>query len=212
MNKGRDAMKKFIIGKCMKYIKENTDYDDVKLKEIEYGIVSIYLTISKIIIISILAFVLGIFKEMIICTIFFNIIRMPAFGLHATKSWICLLSSAITFLLVPILSIYLNINVIIKAIICSACIILMYKNAPADTKKKPIVNKKRRFVYKTLSTILAIIFSFIAILINDQFISNALIFALIIENILISPLVYKLFKLPYNNYITYLKEHPDFAQ
>ena len=212
MNKGRDAMKKFIIGKCMNYIKKNTNYNDVKLKEIEYGIVSIYLTISKIIIISILAIILGIFKEMIICTVFFNIIRMPAFGLHATKSWICLLSSAITFLLVPILSIYLNINVIIKAIICSICIILMYKNAPADTKKKPIVNKKRRFVYKTLSTILAIIFSFIAILINDQFISNALIFALIIENILISPFVYKLFKLPYNNYITYLKEHPDFAQ
>ena len=212
MNKGRDAMKKFIIGKCMNYIKKNTNYNDVKLKEIEYGIVSIYLTISKIIIISILAIILGIFKEMIICTVFFNIIRMPAFGLHATKSWICLLSSAITFLLVPILSIYLIINVIIKAIICSICIILMYKNAPADTKKKPIVNKKRRFVYKTLSTILAIIFSFIAILINDQFISNALIFALIIENILISPLVYKLFKLPYNNYITYLKEHPDFAQ
>jgi len=149
---------------------------------------------------------------MIICTIFFNIIRMPAFGLHATKSWTCLLSSTITFLLIPILSIYLNVNVIIKAIICSICILLMYKNAPADTKKKPIVNKKRRLVYKILSTLLAIIFSFIAILIDNQFVSNALIFALIIENILISPLVYKLFKLPYNNYITYLKEHPDFTQ
>jgi len=205
-------MKKFIINNVMNYITKNTDYNNIKLKEIEYGLISIYLTISKLVIISILAILLGIFKEMIICTIFFNIIRMPAFGLHATKSWTCLLSSTITFLLIPILSIYLNVNVIIKAIICSICILLMYKNAPADTKKKPIVNKKRRLVYKILSTLLAIIFSFIAILIDNQFVSNALIFALIIENILISPLVYKLFKLPYNNYITYLKEHPDFTQ
>lgn len=205
-------MKKFIINKCMNYIKNNTDYDDIKLKEIEYGIVSIYLTISKLIIISIMAIILGIFKEMIICTIFFNIIRMPAFGLHATKSWICLLSSAFTFLLVPILCIYLNVNVFVKVVICSICIILMFKNSPADTKKKPIINKKRRLIYKWLSTAISIAFSFIAILIDNQFISNSLIFALIIENILISPTIYKLFKLPYNNYITYLKEHPDFAQ
>ena len=50
----------------------------------------------------------------------------------------------------------------------------------------------------------------IALISKNNFISNCLIFALILENILISPITYKLFKLPYNNYITFLKEHPDF--
>lgn len=204
-------MKKFIISHCMNYIKKYTNYTNKELKEIEYGITGIYLTLSKFIIISIISIILGIFKEMIIFTLIFNIIRMPAFGLHATKSWICLISSAILFILIPTLCIYLNINIYIKTLISCLCIVFIYKNAPADTYKKPIVSKKRRLIYKTISTIVAIIFAFIAILIKDKFISNCLIFALILENCLISPIVYKLFKLPYNNYITYLKQHPDFV-
>lgn len=205
-------MKKFIIKKCMNYIKKNTDYDNTKLKEIEYGIVSIYLTFSKFIVISFLCFLLGIFKEMLIFTLFFNILRLPAFGLHATKSWMCWLSSTIIFIIIPTLCIYLNLDIYLKIIICLLCIILMFKNAPADTKKKPIVNKKRRKIYKIISTLFAIIFSICAIIIKNNFLSNCLIFALILENCLISPTVYKLFKLPYNNYITYLKEHPDFSK
>ena len=204
-------MKKFIIKKCMNYINKNTNYDEIKLKEIEYGIVSIYLTISKFLVISIICILLGFFKEMFIFTIFFNILRLTAFGLHATKSWMCWISTTIIFILVPLLCIYLNINIFYKAIIGSFCIIFMFKNAPADTKKRPIINKKRRKIYKLISTFLAIIFTICAIKIKNNFISNSLIFALILENCLISPTVYKLFKLPYNNYITFLKEHPDFS-
>lgn len=203
-------MKKFIIKKCMNYIEKNTDYNHTKLKEIEYGIVSIYLTFSKFIVISFLCFLLGIFKEMLIFTLFFNILRLPAFGLHATKSWMCWVSSTIIFIIIPTLCIYLNLDIYLKIIICLLCIILMFKNAPADTKKKPIVNKERRKIYKIISTLFAIIFSICAIISKNNFISNCLIFGLILENILISPITYKLFKLPYNNYITFLKEHPDF--
>lgn len=204
-------MKKFIISKCMKYIKKNTNYNKTKLKEIEYGLVSIYLTFSKIIIILILSLSLGLLKEVIIFMVFFNILRTTGFGLHATKSWICLLTSTLSFIGIPILCKYLYINNIIKIIICIIGVILMFKNAPADTKKRPIVNKKRRLVFKLISTILAIIFSISAITINNNFLSNCLVFALILENIMISPTVYKIFKMPYNNYITFLKEHPDFS-
>lgn len=205
-------MKNFIINNCLNYIKKNTNYDEIKFKEIEYGLVSIYLTISKLIIIFTLAIILGIFKEMLIFSLLFNILRAPAFGLHASKSWICLLSSTIIFIGIPLLCIYLNINIFIKSIICSIGIILMFKNAPADTKKRPIVSKKRRTKFKVIATFLTIVFSFIAILINDNFISNCLTFSIILENFLIAPTIYKLFKLPYNNYITYLKTHPDFAE
>ena len=52
-------MKNFLINKCMSYINKNTDYDKIKLAEIKYGLESIYLTFSKIIVISILATIFG---------------------------------------------------------------------------------------------------------------------------------------------------------
>ena len=123
-----DSMKKFIVNNIMSYIKKNTDYNDIKLKEIEYGIISIYLTFSKLIIIISLALILGIFKEVIIFLILFNILRSTGFGLHATKSWICLLSSTLIFIGFPLLSKNININIYIKIIICILSVILMFKN------------------------------------------------------------------------------------
>lgn len=203
-------MKKFIINKCINYIKKNTNYDEIKLKEIEYGLASVYLTISKLIIVALIAIILGIFKETIIYVLIYNILRLPSFGLHATKSWICLLSTTILFIGIPYLCIYLNIPFIIKIMVCILGTVFMMKNAPADTKKRPIINKKRRLLYKFISTILTIILGVISIIIKDNYISNCLIFAIVMQNCMISPLVYKIFKLPYNNYKTFLKEHPEY--
>ena len=205
-------MKKFIINKCMNYIKKNTNYDEVKLKEIEYGLVAIYLTLEKLIIIALIAIILGIFKEMVIYLLIYNVLRIPSFGLHATKSWICLLSSSILFIGIPYLCIFLSIPMIIKIVIGILGICFMFKNAPADTKKRPIVNKKRRKTYKFISVVLTIIFSILSLTIKDNYICNCLVFAIIMQNCMISPTIYKIFKLPYNNYITFLKEHPDFVQ
>lgn len=204
-------MKNLIIKNCMTYIKNNTDYNETKLKEIEYGLTGLYLTISKFIVIIIISIYLRIFKEMLIFICLFNVIRMPAFGLHATKSWICLISSILIFIGLPMICMNLSLNNILKVIIGLICTLLMFKNSPADTYKRPIVSKKRRKVYNTISVIISIVFSIISVNINNNFISNCLIFALILENCLISPYVYKLFKLPYNNYITYIKNHPDVA-
>lgn len=204
-------MKNLIIKNCMTYIKNNTDYNETKLKEIEYGLTGLYLTISKFIVIIIISIYLRIFKEMLIFICLFNVIRMPAFGLHATKSWICLISSILIFIGLPMICMSLRLNNILKVVIGLICTLLMFKNSPADTYKRPIVSKKRRKVYNTISVIISIVFSIISVNINNNFISNCLIFALILENCLISPYVYKLFKLPYNNYITYIKNHPDVA-
>jgi len=203
-------LKKFIINKCMNYIQKNTNYNKTKLAEIKYGLEGIYLTLSKLIVIFILSSILGIFKEMIIYMLIYNLIRMPSFGLHATKSWICLLTSTILFIGIPYLCIYLNIPLIIKFIIIVLGIMFMIKNAPADTKKRPIVNKKRRLVYKIISSFLTLIFGLISIIIKNNYISNCLIMAIVMQNCMISPLVYKIFKLPYNNYKIFLKEHPEY--
>ena len=187
-------MKKIIIDKCIDYIKKETNYDAKKLAEIKYGLEGLYLTFSKIFIISLLAIILGIFKEMVIFMLIYNIIRMPSFGLHATKSWICLLSSTILFIGIPYLCLYLNIPLSVKTILGIICILLMFKNAPADTKKRPIVNKKRRFIYKITSTTISIIFLSISLIVKNNFIANCFLFASIMQNFMISPTIYKIFK------------------
>ena len=160
--------------------------------------------ISKLIVIIILSILLGIIKEVLIFLLIYNFIRMPSFGLHATKSWICLLSSSIIFIGVPYLAKLVTIPIWLKIIAGIILILLFFKNAPADTYKRPIVSQKRRNVYKFLSTLVAIIYVFASLFINNTFISNSFILSLVVQSCMISPLVYKIFDLPYDNYKTYL--------
>ena len=197
-------MKKVVIEKLMSIIKENNQYSDEKLYEIQYGLEGLYLTISKLIIILLLSYILSIFQEVIIFLLIYNIIRLTSFGLHATKSWICLLSSTIIFIGFPLISKFVVIETNLKLIIGLILVLLIYKNAPADTKKRPIINKKRRLFFKYISTFIAIIFVYCSILTKNNFLSNCFIFSLLVQSFMIAPTVYKLFNLPYNNYLTYL--------
>lgn len=198
-------MRNYVVGKCINLLKDNGNYDEIKLAEIKYGLEGLYMLISKLIIILLLSILLGIVKEVLIFLLIYNFIRMPSFGLHATKSWICLLSSSIIFIGVPYLAKFLIIPIWLKVILGIALILLIYKNAPADTYKRPIVSKKRRQVYKFLSTLVAIIYVFTSLFVNNQFIANSFLLSLVVQSCMISPLVYKIFNLPYDNYKAYLE-------
>lgn len=200
-------MKDRFINFLINYIKKYNNYNDIKIEEIRYGLEGLYLTITKLVIICLVAYFLNIFKEFIIFLIFYNIIRTTSFGLHATKSWICLISSLTVFILAPILCKYIIIPNYMKLIIGIILLLLYYKNAPADTYKRPIVSSKRRFTYKILSLIIVTIYLILSITIKDNFISNCLLLSLIVQAFIISPYVYKLFNLPYDNYKTYIKEN-----
>lgn len=197
-------MKKKFLSSCLRLIKKyNPDYDDIKMDEIRYGLEGIYLSVTKLIIISIIALWLNIFKEMILLLLFFNILRSTGFGLHATKSWICLLSSTMVFIILPYVSKIMVIPTSIKIILILLAIILVFKYAPADTKKRPLINAEKRKKCKYKTVINTIILSILSLYIKDNTISNLIILGIYIEVILILPITYKIFKLSYNNYITY---------
>ncbi len=193
-------MKNYIINGTMNYILKYNHYNNIKQEELKYGLVAIYLLVTKLILILIISALLGIFKEVVLFTIIYIPIRAVSFGLHATKSWICLVSSTIIFVGLPFISKYLLMPTYLKSIIGITSILLMFKNSPADTHKRPIVNKKRRLFFKYSSVLISIIYTILSIFINNNFISNCLLFTLLIQCFLTSPLIYKLFKLPYNNY------------
>lgn len=197
-------MKKIILDKCMNLITTyNKSLSSNDKDKIRYGLEGLYLTITKLFFIIIISIILGIFKEMFTLLLIFNGIRLTAFGVHAKRSIDCLISSIIFFITFPFICINLNIPILTKIIISLPIVCLIGILAPADTEKRPLINKKKRIIYKILSIIISIIYMALSIIITNNILSNCFIFALIIQIIIMLPITYKIFGVKYNNYKNY---------
>jgi len=194
-------MKDKFVDKYMSIIQNNNDNLSKRdLDKMRYGLEGLYLTITKIIFILIVSIMLNIFKETLLLILIFNGIRFTAFGVHAKRSIDCLISSTLFFIGFPILSIKLVIPDMIKIISFIPILILIGIYAPSDTVKRPINNKKKRLIYKITSIIISIIYIILSIIINDNTLSNCFLFALVIQVIVILPITYRIFGVPYNNH------------
>lgn len=196
-------MRNFIIGKQLRIIQKYNHFNKEKLEIIKYGLESIYILITKMIVILTVSYLLGLIKETLIFLICYNFIRMPSFGLHATKSWICLVSSLLVFIILPFGCKVIQISFYLKIIMGLIGLAFIMKNAPADTYKRPIISKKRRLFLKIISSITALCMIIASLFIKNQFLANSLLVAIILQCFMISPTIYHLFKLPYNNYKNY---------
>lgn len=200
-------MKRKILKALMNNIKKNKpDLNDEQLEIIEYGLEGLYLTIIKIIIILLLAIVLDILKETIMMIVFYNVTRFFTFGLHAKTSTSCLITSLLLFIGGTYLATYLQISLSVKISLSVICLILIYIYAPADTEKRPLINPKKRKRFKILSIITSIIMGTLLIYLHDSYISNFMIIGQVEAVIMILPITYKLYGLPYNNYKNYIEK------
>lgn len=196
-------MKKIFLSTTVNFLKKYNEYTEEEIKKLKYGLEGLYLTLTKLVVIIILAILLGIFKEVILILIFFNIIRFTGFGFHANKSWECLILSTSYFIIIPLIFLNIDISEFTQLIICIICIISYLLFAPADTVKRPLPNKRKRIIRKTFTVIIGIIYT--ALLFVFPNLSTVLLSALVIQAIIINPLLYKLFGQPYNNYKNYIK-------
>ena len=200
-------MKKVFLEKSLNLIKNYYSYNDIKLQEIKYGLETLYITITKTVVIFALALLLNIFKELMIMMVFYGFLRLFAHGLHAKKSWQCWVTSVPLFLILPYLSTILLIPKEIYLVLGTFITIMIYFYAPADTEKKPIVNKKRRMFFKITSTAISIIYLVLIYFLKNNTLINIIFSSMLVELVLISPLTYKIFNLKYNNYKTYLQKN-----
>jgi accessory gene regulator B len=197
-------MKKKFLNTSIKIIKNNNPkIDGVKIEEIAYGLEAVYLTVTKLVIIFLLAFLLGITKEVLLLLLSYNILRINAFGIHATKSIYCLISSMFFFVGGVYVCNYLYLPLVVRIALGIICIICLFKYAPADTEKRPIINKKKRIRHKVLSTCTGIAYLILIIIFDKDMISNYLLIGMIESVIMIHPFIYKIFKLSYDNYKNY---------
>ena len=178
-------MKERFLNNCISFVKSNNI--EIQEEELRYGLEGIYLTFGKFLIIFPLAFLLGIF-------------RYPAFGIHANKSSTCLFSSILILVGIPLLMSKITITLPVKIAICIITFICFILYAPADTIKRPLTNKRKRVLRKIATCIIAIIYSVI-IIFNNNDISIYLLSGMIIETILILPITYRIYGMPYRNYL-----------
>ena len=199
-------MKNKILDYIINIIKKYYNYNDLKLKEIRYGLESIYLSIFKIIVIFIISYFIHAIKELCIFLLFYYPIRITGFGLHTKKSIHCWIASLTTFTLIPYLikTMIIQKNIIISIIVLLIVLIIMY--APADTEKRPLINPKKRIIYKILTLFISVVYLLIIIFTKNNYLINVLLFAVLLETLLILPISYKLFGLKYANYKRYIRK------
>lgn len=196
-------MKKKIISVTINYLKKYQSFSEDELEKISYGLEGLYLTLTKLVIIIVLAYIFGILKEVIAILLFFNIIRYTGFGFHAKTSLECLILSTINFILLPIIFLNIELSNIGIICICCVCIVSYILYAPADTVKRPLPNKRKRKIRKVSTVIIGLIYSGLIFLIPSW--GSIFLSALVMQAVVINPLLYKLFKQPYNNYKNFKK-------
>lgn len=196
-------MKQKFLNYAMNSIKRNNDFNETKLAELKYGLEAFYMLTSKMLVLFGIALILKLQKELILFILLYSPLRGFGFGFHANSSLECWLISIPIFTIIPFLAHSFIIPTIIVQIIILLSTISFLFFAPADTKYKPLINTKKRLINKSLLVIVSIIYLFLTLFIKNSLIINTLMFACLWQAICVNPLLYKLFKQPFNNYKTY---------
>lgn len=193
-------MRESFANKNLEYVCKYKEYSELDKIKIKYGLEVLYTIITKTIGILLISFLLKSFKETIVLMLLYTSLRLFGHGIHAHKSSQCWIASILCYGIFPLLMKYVIIKhkyILILWIFAFICFTIW---APADTPKKPLINKRKRLLCKigTLtSSIILLIVSFIS---NNQLINNGIFYSLIMNIIVINPLTYRLFNIPFNNY------------
>lgn len=194
-------LKKYVVDHMMRLIVRDTEYDEIKLKEIRYGLEAIYLNVSRFTIFFIINALIGNFINGLLFLIFFIPIKSFSYGFHSKTSLMCFIISTSAFVGLPYLSNYLFFDLYPKLILIIIFMLFFVLLSPADTPKRPLINKDTRRTLKIKSIIIAGLYS-ILMLTTDE-LSTIIILVLSYQCFLLNPLTYDLFKTPYNNYLYY---------
>lgn len=169
-------------------IKNSNSYDEIKLEEIKYGLFGIYTLITKTSAIILISLLLNFFDKFIIFLVFYSIVRSVGFGTHAKTNLQCWIFSTFLLIGIPYFFTLLNINNILKSIIWSICFINFLIFCPADTEKRPMINKLRKLKFKVILLVISVIYLYLVF--KFESISNLVLAAMVLEAFLTNPLGY----------------------
>ena len=159
----------------------------------------------KLTVVLIIAILTKTIEETALLILFYAGIRTFSYGIHAKSNIACWITTLIMYNGFPYIISTITIPKLIGYIILAVALISMILWAPADTPKRPLIRKKHRLKCKILSCLIVLIYTIIFSFNNISIINNAMLFALIIQMLIINPLTYKITNTQFNNYKYYKK-------
>ena len=188
-----DKITEFLTNKIRK---EMPDVNDERAETINFGLQILLGEVPKIFIMLAIAYLLGVFKLSLITFLILIPYRGFSWGFHLKTHIWCIISTCTFYCVTALLAKYIVLGNIEKytAIILLAIfgIVMIKLYAPADTEDVPIISPKIRKQKQILSYISFIIGLLIASLINNNIISNIIIFGYLMQTCMITRLAYKL--------------------
>ena len=181
--------------------KEMPEIDDDRAEVINYGLQNIVGEIPKIFLLFIIAFVLGILKEVLFMFVILTPYRGASGGFHLKTHLGCIVGTTAFYCGTVLLSQHIVLEDITKYILIGISWIfgmfMIKLYAPADTENVPILSKKDRKKKQILAYITYSVGLIVALLIHDNVISNIMLFGNILQTLTITKLAYRLTKNKY---------------
>lgn len=185
----------------MSFLRKNRSLSETDLVKIEYGIKVIVSNLIKFVILITTAYFLNITKYALFSIFMFGLIRLFASGVHASSTLECIILNYAIFFGIVYLSLYSILPkwLIILIFIISIFLLMLY--SPADTHNRPLVSKKLRKSLKIKSIITCLILFIISLSIKSSVYINLITYSVFMACFITTPLCYKIFRQPYNNYL-----------
>lgn len=199
-------MKQKFVNSSINFITKYQECDDLKLKRLKYGLEGIYSLVVKLTVVLIIAILTKTIEETALLILFYAGIRTFSYGIHAKSNIACWITTILIYNGFPFLIANTNIPNYINYIILAFSLLSMFLWAPADTPKKPLIRKNQRMKCKIISIIVVLIYTIIYLINKIKIIDNSIIYALLIQSILINPITYKITNTRFNNYKYYKKK------
>ena len=181
--------------------KEMPEIDDERAEVINYGLQNIVGEIPKIFLLFIIAYILGMLKEVLFMFIVLTPYRGASGGFHLKTHLGCILGTTTFYCGIVLLSQHVILDDMTKYILIGISwifgMIMIKLYAPADTENIPILSKKDRKKKQMIAYITYSIGLVAALLIKDNVISNILLFGNLLQTLTITKLAYRLTKNKY---------------
>lgn len=182
-------MKDRVVNYLLEKIKKsNESLDAIKIEEIRYGLIGVYTMVSKTSVILAISIILGFFKKFIVFLFLYGFLRSVGFGTHAKSNLMCWIFSTVMLLGIPYIFTIINISNTWKIFIWIICFVNFLIFCPADTDKRPMINKMRKLKFKFIMLIISLIY--LALLFKVESASNLVLASMVLEALLTNPLGY----------------------
>ena len=192
-----------LASKIALWINKERDGEHIRYLKMKLGIETLLINTMKSVLVYGLALLFNMLLETLIVHATYYAVRRISFGLHASTSFRCSMISVMLFVGLPYICSYIMIGndmVLITGLISA---VLLYRYAPADTDKFPLLGAKRRKKLRMASVRTAVILTLIALLCPSHTVKTLMMTGMLLQIISILPVTYKILKRSVRNYEKY---------